>query len=133
MGAEHEDYQSSILPHITRYYVNYQQNLGERLILFLNGNLQDYVMLNDDESRNQRYIDVSGKVSYNVFRQTNLNMDIMYRNQSGRGIDLDLFTGRAEVTSTINRLYLAGGVEVYRRNYIGEKINFKGAYIKLIP
>lgn len=133
LGAEHEDYQSSILPYrMTRYYVNYQQNLGERLILLLNGNLQDYVMLNDDESRNQRYIDVSGKVSYNVFRQTNLNMDIMYRNQSGRGIDLDLFTGRAEVTSTINRLYLAGGVEVYRRNYIGEKINFKGAYIKLI-
>ena len=133
LGTEHEDYQSSVLPYrMTRYYVNYQQNLGERLILLLNGNMQDYVMLNDDESRNQRYIDVSGKISYNVFRQTNLNMDIMYRNQSGRGIDLDLFTGRAEVTSTINRLYMAGGVEVYRRNYIGEKINFKGAYIKII-
>jgi len=132
-GAEYENYKSSILPyHMTRYYVNFQKEIGKKVMLMLNGNLQDYVMLNEAETRNQKYLDITGRLIYSFVKQTHLDVDLMYRKQSGRGIDLDLLTSRSEVTSVVNRLYLSVGVELYRRNYVGEKINFKGTYFKIV-
>ena len=131
-GAEYEDYKSTILPYrMVRYYINLQKNFSNRLLLSLNGNMQNYTMLNEPEARYQRYMDISGKAEYTIIKQTKLNLDVMYRKQSGRGIDLDLLTARLEITSVIYQLYVTAGVEVYRRDYIGDKINFKGTYIQL--
>jgi hypothetical protein len=131
-GAEYEDYRSSILPyHMVRCYINLQKNFNNKLTLVLNGNIQNYTMLNEPEARIQRYTDITGKVEYVIVRQTKLNLDVMYRNQKGHGIDLDLLTARLELTSVIYQLYITAGIEVYRRNYIGEKINFKGTYIQI--
>jgi hypothetical protein len=93
--------------------------------------MQNYTMLNEPEARYQRYLDISGKAEYTIIKQTKLNLDVMYRKQSGRGIDLDLLTARLEITSVIYQLYVTAGVEVYRRDYIGDKINFKGTYIQI--
>jgi hypothetical protein len=134
-GAEYEDYKSSILPYrMMRYFVNFQRYFGKnnKLMLLLNGNLQNYTMLDKPEPEYQKYMDITGKAIYTIFRQTNLNVDLMYRKQRGNGIDLDLLTSRTEITSTMNRLNLTLGVEVYKRTYIGEILNFKGAYIKII-
>ena len=98
----------------------------------LNGNLQNYTMLDKPEPEFQEYMDITGKALYNLFGQTSLNVDLMYRKQRGNGIDLDLLTSRTEITSTMNRLNLTLGVELYKRTYIGEILNFKGAYIKII-
>ena len=131
-GIEYEDYKSSILPYrMTRYYANFQHNYGKKVMVLLNGNLQDYTMLDETIAKKQRYMDLTGKVIYTMFGSTNLNVDMMYRNQSGRGIDLDLLTARTEVTSNYHRLYITMGVELYRRNYVGEKINFNGTYLKI--
>ena len=132
-GMEYEYYKSSIVPYkMIRYYMNFQRYLGKKIVLMLNGNIQDYTMLDEPESKYQKYMDVTGKITYSFLRQTNLNVDLMYRKQTGRGIDLDLLTGKAEITSSINRLYVTLGLELYRRNYIGEQINFKGTYIKIV-
>ncbi|MFA5970869.1 MAG: hypothetical protein WC780_00860 [Lentimicrobiaceae bacterium] len=132
-GAEYEDYKSSILPyHMLRYYINSQRNFGNKLMLMLNGNWQDYAMLDKPEAEYQRYMDVTGKAIYTISKHTSLNIDLMYRKQTGRGIDLDLLTAKTEVISSINRLFLTLGVEVYKRNYVGEIINFKGTYVKLV-
>ncbi len=132
-GAEYEDYQSSIIPYkMWRYYVNFQKNLGSRLMAMVNGNMQDYVMLDGPQPVYQKFMDLTGKISYDMFRQTRVNLDLMWRKQEGRGIDLNLLSARAEVTSTFNKLYFTFGAEIYRRNYIGEKINFKGTYIKIV-
>jgi hypothetical protein len=56
----------------------------------------------------------------------------MYRKQTGQSIDLNLFTARSEITSQINLLYLTLGVELYKRDYVGEVINFKGTYVKIV-
>jgi hypothetical protein len=131
-GAEYEDYNSTILPyHLIKVFLNVQKTFFNKLTLSMNGDMQNYTMLDEPLSRIQRYIDITGKVEYAFARQTRLNLDIMYRNQQGRQIDLDLFTARLEFTSVIYQLYLTAGVEVYRRNYIGEKINFKGTYIQI--
>lgn len=132
-GAEYEDYKSSILPYrMTRYYLSFQQTLGKKLTFVLNGNLQDYVMLDEPEPKYQKYLDASGRVVYSIFKQTNLNLDLMYRKQTGRGIDLDLLTAKFEIVTSLNRLHLSWGTIIYRRNYVGEEINFKGTYIKLV-
>ncbi len=130
-GAEYEDYKSNIMPyHRIRVYINMQKTFN-KLTVLINGNLQNYTMLNEPESRIQNYMDVTGKVSYNIIKQTRLNLDVMYRKQQGRGIDLDLLTARLEVTSVIYQLYVTAGIEVYRRNYIGDRLNFKGTYIQI--
>ena len=131
-GAEYEDYRSSILPYnMVRFYLNMQKCFRNKLTLVLNGNIQNYTMLNEPTARVQQYMDVTGKVEYAIVRQTKVNLDVMYRKQQGRGIDLDLLTARLEFTSIIYQLYLTAGIEVYKRNYIGEKINFKGTYIQI--
>jgi hypothetical protein len=133
VGAEYEDYKSSILPyHMWRYYVTFQKNVGKKLMLMLNGNMQDYVMLDKPEPEYQKYMDLTGKAIYTIHKNTNVNLDLMYRRQTGRGIDLDLMTAKTEVTSSVNRLYITLGVEVYKRNYVGEIINFKGTYFKVV-
>jgi len=132
-GAEYEDYKSSILPyHMWRYYVNFQKNFGTKFMFMLTANKQDYVMLDQPEPEYQKYLDFSSKAIYTVYKSTNVNLDLMYRKQTGRGIDLDLMTAKAEINSSFNRLYVAAGVEVYKRNYVGETINFKGIYFKLV-
>jgi hypothetical protein len=132
-GAEYENYQSSILPYrMMKYFVNFQKNFGSHFTGMLNGTLQDYTMLENTEPEYQKYLDVNGKLTYHMVRNTDVNLDLMYRKQTGRGIDLDLLMGKAEVVSAFNRLFVSVGVEVYRRNYVGEQINFKGAYAKLV-
>ncbi len=132
LGAEYESYQSSILPYnMTRLYLNMQKNVGSKLSLAFNGNLQTYNMLNEPLARIQQYADMTGRVEYAIIGQSRLNLDIMYRKQSGRGIDLDLVTARLEFSSVFYQLFIKAGVEFYRRNYIGEKINFKGTYIQI--
>ena len=98
----------------------------------LNGNMQDYIMLDKPEPEYQRYLDLTGKAIYTIYRSTNINLDLMYRKQTGRGIDLDLLTAKTEITSSVNRLYFTLGLEVYKRNYVGEVINFKGTYFKIV-
>jgi len=131
-GAEYEDYKSSILPYrMLRYYVNFQKSYKEKVTFMLDGNMQDYVMLDEPEPNYQKYTDITGKVVYAFMKHTSLNIDMMYRKQVGRGIDLDLITGKTELISTINFMLITLGMEVYKRNYVGEQINFKGAYIKI--
>ena len=132
-GVEFENYKSSILPYrLMRYYANIQKKYNEKLIIMLNGNMQDYVMLDEPEAKYQRYIDVTGKVTYALFGQTSVNMDMMYRKQNGRGIDLNLFTAKTEIAFKFNLLFVAVGLELYRQDYISEIINFKGTYVKIL-
>jgi len=131
-GAEYEDYESSILPFkMARYYANFQKSYKEKILFMLNGNLQNYIMLDEAKPSHQKYADITGKVVYSFMKHTSLNIDMMYRKQTGRGIDLDLITGKTEVISSFNLLFITLGIEVYKRNYVGEQINFKGGYIKL--
>ena len=131
-GAEYENYKSNIMPfHRIRVYINLQKTINDKLTFLINGNFTNYTMLNDSISRIQNYLDLTGKVSYNILRQTRVDLDVMYRKQQGRAIDLDLLTARLELTSVVYQLYFTAGVEVYRRTYIGDRLNFKGTYIRI--
>lgn len=130
-GAEYEYYKSSIMPYrMTKYFINMQKNYNNKILITLGGDMQDYYMINEKE--NQRFLNVSSKFTYAFLKNTRFNLDFNYRKQQGRGIDMELLTSRAEITSVIRQLYLTFGAEVYRRTYIGEKLNLKGVYVQIV-
>ncbi len=132
LGAEYESYQSNIIPYkMTRYYFNFLKNFGRKVNCIFNTNFQSYEMLNETDARYQSYFDASGKIIYNLFQHTKLNVDVTYRKQTGRKIDLELFTTKAEIISKLNKLNLILGAELYKRNYVEEKLYFKSAYFKI--
>jgi hypothetical protein len=130
-GVEYTMYNSTIIPYnLLRVYVIFQQRFGESIRLSVNGNIQYYEMLN--EGIDQRFADVSGKIAYRIDRTADMNLDVGFRNQKGQGIDLNLLTVRAEFTKKFRKLFLTAGIETYQRNYLGEIVDFKGAYIQII-
>ena len=130
-GVEYTSYNSTIIPYnLLRLYIIFQHRFGERLRFSVNGNMRYYEMLN--EGVDQRFADISGKVAYRFNRNTDINLDVGYRNQKGQGIDLNLLTARAEFTKKFRKLFLTAGLETYQRDYLGEIINFKGLYIQII-
>jgi hypothetical protein len=130
-GAEYELYNSSIVPYRSiRYFIDLQGSLRQKILFSLNGNMRNYLML-DDNSK-QRYMDLTGNISYTFSPQTRLILEAGYRKQQGQGIDLDLLTGKAEFTTTFRQVFFKVGIQVYRRIYLGEKTNFIGGYFEIV-
>ncbi len=129
-GAEYDYYNSSIIPYkMMRYFIQVQGNVNKKMMCSLIGNYRDYKMINDDI--NQRYADISALISYMVTSRSKIELQGGYRNQRGREIDLDLITSRLEFTTSYRKLFLSVGLEFYKRNYINEKIDFRGGYVQI--
>jgi hypothetical protein len=131
VGVEYDDYNSNIIPYrLLRFFMLLQGSFENRLLFSLNGNLRNYQMI--DDQANQQYSDLSGNVAYLFNAQTKLNFEVGYRKQAGEGIDLNLLTFRSEFTANYRQLYFKVGVEMYRRLYLGEKVDFVGANIEVV-
>ncbi|NOQ97744.1 MAG: hypothetical protein GQ561_06230 [Calditrichae bacterium] len=129
-GWEADDYKSNIVPYrSTRYFFNISHNLGWRFHLNLNGNWRDHKLIAENES--QKFADISGRFGYNFTRTLKLDINGGYRFQDGRGIDLDLSNLRMELSKRVRNLYLSAGIEIYRRNFSGEIINYNGGYFRV--
>lgn len=129
-GIEFDHYLSTITPYkMVRYFLNLQGNYNEKLLLSLNGNIRDYNMLDEGEKRN--FADLSGNITYNFNNNSKIDLNLGYRNQRGKEINLDLFTGRSEFKTVYRQIFVTIGLEFYKRNYLDEKINFKGAYAQI--
>jgi len=80
----------------------------------------------------QQYSDLSGNIAYMFTPQTKLSVELGYRKQVGVGIDLDLLSLRTEFTANYRQLDFKAGVELYRRDYLNEKVDFFGAHLTVI-
>lgn len=130
VGIEFDNYRSNIIPYRkTRYYLQLSGKFTNNLLFSLNGNLSDYYFR--DSGRDQVYSNVFGKISYRIRPQTKLNFDFGYRKQAGREIDLDLITARTELNTKVRQLYITLGLEMFRRRYIGDKMNFIGTFFQI--
>jgi len=130
VGFEYDSYQSNITPYdMARYYIRLHWRYRNKLLLSLNGNFRDIVRI--DRIDNQQYLDITGRAAYSFNPQTKLNLDLGYRNQEGRQIELDMVTARTEFTTLYRQLYFTAGLELFRRTYVGEILNFNGAYFKV--
>lgn len=129
-GIEYNQYISTITPYkLVRYFLNLNKSINERIFLAANGNVRNYNML--DENINRLYSDISGSFRYQFSYVSNINLYLLYRNQRGKEIDLDLLIGRTEFKTAYRKLHVSLGMEVYFRNYLEEKNNFYGTFIKL--
>jgi hypothetical protein len=130
-GIEYEDYQSSIIPYQSiRYYLTANKNFNDRLLVSLNGNIQQYRLIEDQVE--QLYTDISGKMVYRIIDQTKASLDLGYRKQIGSGIDLDLLTARLEFMTQFRQFMFTLGLEKYNRNFLDQINNYNGIYFKLI-
>jgi hypothetical protein len=130
-GVEFDNYKSTVIPYrMLRFYFLLQGNIKGKFIYCLNGNYRNYRMLDDNSL--QKYADLSGNVSYMITAQTKVTLDLGYRKQVGPGINLNLLTARSEFTANYNKLYFKAGVEVYKRLYLNDDINFFRVYAELV-
>jgi hypothetical protein len=129
-GAEWDDYNSTIVPYQKmRFYLRMSGKLGKRTLLSLNGDFSDLMLT--ENNIEQLYASTYGKVVYQIKAQSKINLDLGYRKQVGEEIDLDLITAKIEYNTVFRNLYMKVGAEVYKRNYVGEKLNFRGIYFRI--
>ncbi|MEI6455628.1 MAG: hypothetical protein WCO93_05015 [bacterium] len=130
-GVEYENYNSSIIPYrMMKYYVALQGNIKGRFTFSLNGNLRQYNMLEDNTR--QTYADIIGAVGYNFGPQTRVSLEVGYRKQVGKEIDLNLLTARTEFTTVFRQVFFKIGFEIYGRDYLSERTNFFGGYVQIV-
>jgi len=128
-GAEYEDNKSSIIPLKRLHCFLNLQKTYKKFTFTLTGNMQLYKMLQDNSKRQD--IDVTGKIAYSVLKKTTLFFDLMYRNQQGKGMDLDLITSRLDITSDIRRFSLSAGVELNLIHEFTIYRTLKGVYLQI--
>lgn len=130
-GIEYDHYSSNIIPYSgLRYYLALNSRIGSRLLLSANGNVFDYKILDDEAD--QQYINISGKLAYNISQRSKATLEAGYLSQAGRNIDLDLLTARAEVTTVIRQLTFKLGANAYNRHYMNSHFIFYGTYVEII-
>ena len=129
-GFEMEDYNSNLLPYeARRIFISANKHFRSGLNMYISANYRDYHLIRESETQN--FYDVTGRLNYQLNRNNKISLDGGYRFQEGRGIDLDLTTMRTEYSTRYRLMYLHIGLEIYRRDFSGEKINYNGGYIRL--
>ncbi|NOZ57769.1 MAG: hypothetical protein GXO73_13390 [Calditrichaeota bacterium] len=130
LGYEKHRYESSIIPYrYEQYEAGILLGTSARVGLFLSARYRDYFLLRDQER--QRYFSTNAQLSYRITRVLKFNLEGGYRSNRGRSIDLDLTNVRTELATAFRRLTFVVGFQVYRRNFLGEQINYNGAYFRL--
>ncbi len=130
LGAENDDYRSNIVPYRSkRYFATMSGRLGRDFRYVLTGNYRDYNLI--DENEKQEFIDASTRITYRFLNVTKFEISGGYRKQIGRDLNLKLWTGRAEWQTIFRDTRFRIGVEIFRRNYEGEIINYSNAYFRV--
>lgn len=129
-GIEYNNYQSSIIPYRRqKYYFQLNGQIKRKVMFSLIGDLTDTHITNTD--LNQTYSNVTGKVTYRINNKSKLQLNLGYRKQEGKQIDLDLLTVKSEFTTAYRKLFFKLGLEMYKRIYVGTETLYKGTYFQI--
>jgi hypothetical protein len=129
-GFEIEGYNSNLLPYILkRIFLGVNTNFYRKVNINLSGNYRDYNFVDADES--QKFFDISGRINYQLSLNSKISLDGGYRFQNGRGIDLKLTNLRTEYSTKYRSMLFHVGMEIYRRDFSKEIINYNGGYIRV--
>ncbi len=129
-GYEFEDYGSNILPYTEkRVFLNLMGTFFSKIDLTLTGNYRDYFLKHVRERQIMK--DVSSQLTYWLGVRTALKFDGSLRIHRGKGLDLDLYSARAEFRTRYRQLTYILGVELYKRRFIGERADYNGVYLRI--
>ena len=132
LGAEYDDYQSTLVPYVMiRYYFMWQGRYKAKLLYSVNANWRDYKMPTEDQHR--IYRDLNAMLAYSFSQRLRLDVNIGYQSQQGRQINLDLYSIRTKLTRNLKQLTLVAGLDAYDRVYLGDQKNsYLGVYIQAV-
>ncbi|MBK7104914.1 MAG: hypothetical protein IPH62_06490 [Ignavibacteriae bacterium] len=129
-GFELDNYESNIVPlKSKRYYLRAGSKLFDNLSLSITGNLK-FVELLEDKNE-QEFHDINSMINYRLTSNLDLKLETNHRVQKGMGMNLDLGIFRGELRFNYREFYFSFGAESYNRNFIEEKINYIGGFIRL--
>jgi hypothetical protein len=130
LGYKVDDYASNLLPY---FQESWEVNLSLRprwsTLLAFNGAKRDYYLI--DQDQHQKFIDFSGMFSHQISRNWSMEINASSRVQKGWGIDLDLNMLRGAIRGRIRQLHLTFSVEMYRRNFLGDKIDYRSYRLEI--
>ncbi len=129
-GVEFDNYESNVVPYSSRrIFLTLTKSFTNRLNASVSTNWRNYDLTSQHEK--QQFADLSGRLIYFLGQVSKISFDGSYRFQNGRGIDLDLSNFRAEYSTRFRSVLFTFGLEIYRRDFSGEKINYNGGYLKV--
>ncbi len=117
-GTEWLDYESSVFPYkMIRYFINIHGIIRQRTTYTISSNYnQNYDLPNNEPDR--IYKNLNGMFSYGLSRRSKFDVSLMYQNQTGRGINMDLFMTKFKLTTSYRGLDFIFGFDVYDRSYL---------------
>jgi len=130
-GVEYEIFNSTLVPiRRSRYYININRRLSQRISINLNGDLSDYHFT--DIGTQQLFLSSTGALGYQINTRSKLSFEGGFRRQKGEAIDLNLYSARLDYSVNYRLFTFITGAEFYKREYVGTQTNFWGVYLKAI-
>ncbi len=129
-GAEIDNLQSNIVPYrSTRVYVNYFDNLSNRLNLSLNASFKDTKLTDVNESYQSAA--ASAGANYQISKKARVKINSGYIFQRWEYGDINVFTLNGEITYKYLQIFLTLGIQYFDRNFYQEKINFQDVFLRI--
>ncbi len=128
---EYRLFDSSIGPYrMLGYQLQASETLAKRLLFSLIASRKKFQRL--DQESTEFYMDVYGGLTYKINPRSKVDVNIGYRNQQGRLLDLDLFTARLQYSVSFRLISMNVGGSIYRRDYLEEAIDYNNFYVQLM-
>lgn len=129
-GFKYDTFRSNIIPYKTQeYFFEYNNMVVNTILISFTTNYRKQELIEDNEVL--KFIDVVGRMTYYLNQKARILLKGSYRNQVGKGINLDLQNLKIEYQTNYRAIKLALGFELYNRIFLRDKINYFRGYIKL--
>jgi len=128
--AERDEYETNIIPYTsTRYMLNASGKIWSNFNVAVTAKYRDILLIDADER--QKFSDLSMQVIYALSAVTRVNLEGSMRKQEGRGIDLELATGRFSIETAYRNIRIIGGVEGYKKDFLQDRQDYIRGYIRV--
>jgi hypothetical protein len=129
-GVEYDNYKSNIIPYYSLgYFVQLQGRFLKHFDGSLNGSMR-YMTLTDENVK-ENSANVSAMLAYNIKSRTRIGLQGSYMHQDYQNIKLNLIMAGLDVTTSIRKIFITLGVQMYKRDYLNEKIIYNGGYVQI--
>ena len=130
-GAEYQHFASPIGPfRMWRYHIQASGNIADRLLYSLTASRKRFVRL--DQDRTEIYADLYGGLTWQINHRSKVDVNVGYRDQKGRQVDLELFTTRVQYSISFRLISINVGGAVFRRDYLEETMDYNNVYIQIM-
>jgi hypothetical protein len=130
LGAEMQDYKSTILPYkSTNYFLRFNDRIMDSFIFAFDSRYQSYEYIEDNTK--QSFAEASTNIEYEIAERSSARLEASYSVQKNTGYNLDILYFKGEYKIAFYNIYCSAGGETYFRKIDKESSDFKRLFIKL--